>query len=86
MKEKIARQLFGEFHQIPSMPWEKVEWEKASVEVKKWYYEGADQILTLITEEIGRVENPYWDNHPEYRIGFERCLHTILSLFKGGKV
>ena len=76
MREQIAEAL----------KWFKVETLGGSADAM--YREQADQILTLIREEIAKVENPFGEEgmislahaEVEYQIGFERCRHKVLSL------
>ena len=50
----------------------------------EWYEDFIKGILTLITEEIEKAENPYSINAPvgECRLGFETARKKILAQLK----
>jgi len=86
MKEKIAKKRaeqegYNHYEEYPE-----------DSGVKRLCRQQADQILTLITEEIENVENPYIvveerDNGIEFKqmmgaFEFEQCRKKILALLK----
>ena len=68
-----------------------VPWDKASQETRDFWLKDTKELLTLISEEIEKVENPYpittrYDD-PRYmdklaRECWEECRQKILSLLK----
>ena len=52
------------------------------IKYKCGYNEATDQILTLITEEIEKVENPYIGQSWDARDAFADAKKKILGLFK----
>ena len=76
MREKIARKLMG---------WkESLEWDDFCEADRTLFLGDADQILTLLKQEIEKGENPY----PESRQfvaqhdAFENCRDRVLTLLK----
>ena len=77
MREKIAQWLsmsekYGNF----------LVWDSLDKATQDDYRTRADRLLTLIREEIEKVENPYDDCKLHSCEGFEDGRQAILALFK----
>ena len=92
MKEKIAEWLHSWIikDRKASMPWlEEMPWYTLEPDTQERWREKADEILSLLKEEIKKVGNPHvkaykigesedWTSTPEYR-GFEDCRQAVLK-------
>ena len=56
------------------------DWIPALTE--EYRLEVANEILSLITQEIEKVENPFGDEYVDYHRGFMRCRQSILKLLE----
>ena len=77
---EIIGMLTGEKERVKG-----INWSKLGEEYKELYRSQANPILTLITEEIEKVENPYQYEETWSYKAFEACRHKILSLLKEEK-
>ena len=97
IREDIAMRLHARERTVVRITCEKsplnVSWDDLSEAWKEQFREGADQILSLITTEIEKVENPHdADVLGNGRLtgdlpfalynGFEDCRQSILNLLK----